>query len=130
MEGHFWTQVSILTQFSINFDHRTGQNVARMPCVLQPWLSTHVEGSVFHQQVSKPVVVHFYHFFNSTESISCFLSALTCFCILMSLFQKATWHLDSHLTDGWLLTKEYSRGKRLLDQITAEGKKLRYYFIY
>jgi len=37
----------------------------------------------------------------------------------------ATWHLDSHLTDGWLLTKEYSRGKKLLDQITAEGKKLR-----
>ena len=45
------------------------------------------------------------------------------------LYSKATWHLDSHLTDGWLLTKEYSRGKKLFDQITVEGKKLRYFFI-
>ncbi|XP_065068009.1 phosphatidylinositol 4-kinase beta-like isoform X2 [Rhopilema esculentum] len=38
---------------------------------------------------------------------------------------QATWHLDSHLTDGWLPTKEYNRGKKLLEHISADGKKLR-----
>eukprot|EP00794_Sanderia_malayensis_P015827 gene15827-17423_t len=34
-----------------------------------------------------------------------------------------TWLLDSHLTDGWLPTKEYNRGKKMLDQVTADRKK-------